>query len=162
MANRKLTTSFFERKAKLIAKDLVGMLLCVPSINGIVKVVILETGAYEGGNKTASRKGMLYSHGTIFIMPFRGNNFLNITTDKSGIPSCVLIRKVSLQTQKREDKKLNGPGKLTKYLNIDMKYDGVLLGEEVWIEIPKVLLSSKGKRDNDRSENCLSYFEAKT
>ena len=55
---------------------------------------------------------MLYTPGTIFIMPFRGHYFLNMATDKKGKPSCVLIRQVSVN-----EKMLDGPGKVGGDLN---------------------------------------------
>lgn len=145
---------FFNRKSEEVAKDLLGRFLIRNTAKGTTAGRIIETGAYEGGKETPSREGMKYAPGSIFLMPFRGNYFLNIATDKENYPSCVEIRKVAFH-----NKVVKGPGATTNYLNIKKNLDGILLGEELQISEDKV--GEKIKKVKTGPENCLGYFSIK-
>src|SRR3990172_6883186 len=95
--------TFFNRDARTVAKDLLGRILVRESERGLTAGRIVETGAFEGDEGRKAREGMSYAPGTIYVMPFRGNYFLNIATGRKGEPSCVEIREVALH-----DRVLNG------------------------------------------------------
>jgi 3-methyladenine DNA glycosylase Mpg len=143
--------NFFARSSEEVAKDLLGRLIIRSTPTGTTSGRIIETGAYEGGSETPSRKGMKYSPGSIFLMPFRGNYFLNISTDRKDYASCVEIRKVDFN-----DRVVGGSGAVSSYLNIKKNLDGVLLGEELQISDDKT--AGKIKKIKEGSDNCLGYF----
>ena len=145
---------FFGKTSEEVAKDLLGRLLVRNTENGTTAGEIIETGAYEEGKEIPSREGMKYAPGTIFLMPFRGYQLLNISTDKENYPSCVEIRRVRFH-----DKTIKGPGSITNF--IDAKdLDGVVLGNELEIsrDQPTDLIIRKEKGSAD---NCLGYFSIK-
>jgi len=146
---------FFDRSSDKVAKDLLGRFIVRDTGNGILSAKIIETGAYEGGKETPSRKGMKYSSGRIFLMPFRGSKLLNITTDKPGYPSCVEIRKLIF-----DDEIINGSGSVSKFLKISDDLEGTLLGKELQISNKKIR-KSEFLRSYSDGDNCLGYFSLK-
>ena len=161
-----LKPSFFARPALKVAEDLVRCTLVAQQGNNFIFTDIYETGAYEGGKITARREGMNDGPGTIFLMPYRGNLFLNIATGNNGIASCVQIRGL-IATVKSKRLELLGPGKLTKHLGISREIDSQPLGEKsnLWILPYKgypgvgfVMSDPKKVKDKGMSENCLAYF----
>lgn len=145
---------FFGREPVEVAKDLLGRQLVRESEIGVTSGQIVQVGAYEEGNITPSREGMLYAPGTLFLMPFRGSELLNIATDRKGYPSCVEIRAVAFH-----DGVIEGSGKITDFLDLN-GLDGMLLGEQLKIT-GKAVDPSQIKRIRDGSENCLGYFLVK-
>lgn len=144
--------AFFGRKSEEVAKDMLGRFL-VRNIEGREIVAqVIETGAYEKGKEIASRNGMKYAPGTIFLMPFRGHYFFNVATDKPGFPSCVEIRKVL--TDQRE---IGGAAAVTKFLKMPQTLDGVLLENEMQI-IGEPADASRISTETIGSDNCLGYF----
>ena len=55
---------------------------------------------------------MRLAPGQIGLMSFRGSNFINIGTERPGVPSCVLIRAVRIG-----EELYDGPGKVGEALN---------------------------------------------
>jgi len=144
---------FFSRDARTVAKDLLGRLLVRASDEGITAGKIIETGAFENDEGRSSRKGMLYAPGTIYIMPFRGNYFLNIATGRKDEASCVLIRDVALH-----DGALGGPGRVGKYFGVEY-LDGMLMGDVLRIDEGEPVSTSRIQRVIDgTSENCLGNY----
>ncbi len=145
---------FFSRDAVEVAVDLLGRQLSRESEIGVTSGQIVQVGAYEGGNITPSREGMLYAPGTLFLMPYRGSELLNIATDRRAYPSCVEIRAVAFH-----DGVVEGAGKITDFLDLN-GLDGMLLGEHLKIN-GKAADPSQAKRIRDGSDNCLGYFSIK-
>src|SRR3990172_4943222 len=141
--------TFFGRKSDIVARELLGKKLSRVTKDGEITGTIAETGAYESGNITNSREGMLYAPGALFLMPFRGYRLLNIATDRKGFPSCVEIRKLWIPEQE-----LDGPGAISKYL----KLEGFLLGKEVKVRERSYSENFKVTKVESKSENCLGYF----
>ena len=120
-----------------MARDLVGKVL-VHRVDGVEhRLRITETEAYCGESDTAchAHKGktrrtevMYREAGTIYIYLCYGVHWmLNIVTGEKDQPEAVLIRAC--------EGKQNGPGKLTKALQITGALNrGSILGEELWIE----------------------------
>lgn len=168
-----LDKDFYLRKTVTVAKDLLGKYL-LRNYNGqLIGGKIVETEAYLGlndkaahsyGGKITNRVKPLYGEaGGIYVYMIYGMYYcLNITTEETGTPECVLIRAIepliglnnmSLNRFKKEysnlkerDKKnlTSGPGKLCMALNIDSSLNNKMLGEELLIvdydkEIEKLL-----------------------
>ena len=129
----KLTYEFYHRPCLEVARDLVGKVL----VHRDLRLRITETEAYCGESDTAchAHKGrtkrtevMYTAAGTIYIYLCYGVHWmLNIVTGEENEPEAVLIRAC--------EGRANGPGKLTKALNItgDLNRSSIL-GDELWIE----------------------------
>lgn len=129
--------NLYQMSADKLAPRLLGMYLC-RNINGkILKLEITETEAYCGESDTAchAHKGktprtkIMYEEGgkAYVYLCYGIHNLLNIVCEKEGVPHAVLIRGVN---------GFEGPGKLTKALNIDRTLNGedLLLSEKLWLE----------------------------
>lgn len=149
---------FYEQSALTVASELLGKYL-VRNINGH-KIVskIVETEAYCGpddkachahnNRRTRRTETMFMSGGHAYVYLIYGlNHCLNIVTEKKDVPHAVLIRSVEpvegLDLIKKNRPLIknihdltNGPGKLTKALNIDMNLNGydIIKGTELYIE----------------------------
>ena len=133
----KLPYEFYHRPCLDVARDLVGKVL-VHRVDGEeLRLRITETEAYCGESDTAchASKGrtkrtevMYMAAGTIYIYLCYGVHWmLNIVTGEENQPEAVLIRAC--------EGNANGPGKLTKALNITGELNrGSILGDELWIE----------------------------
>lgn len=148
-----LNKEFFKRDTLSVAKDLLGKII-VKNDNGIIyKAKIVETEAYLGvddraahtfGDRKTERNKIMYADaGTVYVYQTYGIHFmLNFVTQDKNIPEAVLIRaieplnqfdKISLNrfgkiynelTSYQKKNITNGPGKLTKALNIDKDLNG--------------------------------------
>ena len=142
---------FFERKADVVAKDLLGRVLMT---NKGFTGQIVQTSAYEDDNDTPTRQGMLYVPGTIFLMRYRGSEMFNIATDGEGFPSCVEIRQLA-----SPDGRITGSGKITKYLGLNGT-DGMPLKDLVQI-LGEPVGSSRILREEGSAENCIGVYSIK-
>lgn len=126
---RRLDRDFFIRPTLEVSKDLIGKVLMFKEIPS----VIVETEAYVGSEDAAchAAKGMTKRNeamfkigGYTYVYFIYGMYYcLNIVTEYEGFPAAVLIRGVKLLNQ--APVKLNGPGKLCKYLGIDLVYNKI-------------------------------------
>ena len=136
--NVRLDRPFFERECPTVAEELAGKLLvCRQADGSLQKLRISETEAYCGETDTAchahkgktARTEVLYRQaGTVYVYLCYGVHWLlNIVTGKEGDPQAVLIR--ACETAE-------GPGRLTKRLGIDKRFNrqSVLTSTELWIE----------------------------
>lgn len=142
----RLTKEFFTQNALELAPMLIGKLLCRKMDKGIIKLRITETESYYGTEDTAchAHKGKtertepMFSEGgiTYIYLCYGIYNMLNIVSGEKDNPEAVLIRGVQL---------FNGPGKLTKALNItkDLNKIDLCLSDELWIEDDGVILAYK-------------------
>ena len=146
---------FFRRSAEEVAKDLLGRYLVRETKDLSLVGRIIQTGAYEEGTETPSREGMLYTPGTIFVMPFRGSHFLNIATDRSREPSCVLVRRVVLSKGV-----VYGPGKVGDFFEIE-DLDGLLFEDEFQLLGDPVDPRKIKRQTRGISDNCLGYYSLK-
>lgn len=132
-----LRTPFFNRSAIVVAPELLGKFLVCKGKSGAETLMITEVEAYEGFKDLASHaaRGQTPRNAPMFGPPGRwyvylvyGNYFmLNIVTGAAGYPAAVLIRGVA---------GINGPGRLTKRLAIDKKFNGLpaTLSTGLWLE----------------------------
>lgn len=137
-----LGKAFFDRPTPSVAKGLIGKRLCRRLEKGkIIRAVICETEAYDGFEDRASHahKGVTPRNVIMFGPPGHAYIYLcygvhwllNITTREKGYPAAVLIR----GTEEAE-----GPGRVTKYFQIDRAFNGLLLTRTrgLWIEDPAI------------------------
>lgn len=120
---------FFTQPALKVARGLLGKYLVRKVGNKIIYAKIIEVEAYSGPKDLAShaskgktkRNEIMFGEAGYFYVYFvYGMYFmLNVVTGKKGYPAAVLIRGVEV-----DDKKINGPAKLTKFLKIDKKING--------------------------------------
>lgn len=128
-----LDDEFFRRDCPVVARELVGKLLCTDT----VRLRISETEAYCGEDDTAchahrgrtARTEVFYADGgTIYVYLCYGLHWmLNIVTGQKEQPQAVLIRACV---------EAAGPAKLTKKLGIDKRLNGksIFSNSEVRIE----------------------------
>ncbi|MBQ8623308.1 MAG: DNA-3-methyladenine glycosylase [Oscillospiraceae bacterium] len=133
----RLDKAYFARPALDLAPDLIGKLLCRRLGDEVIKLRITETECYFGEEDTAchAHKGrtprteMLYREGghAYVYLCYGIHNLFNVITGEIDHPEGVLIRGVE---------GYNGPGKLTKALNITRELNGEDLTESdsLWLE----------------------------
>lgn len=135
--NKRMNQLFYNQSAIVLAPALLGKLLCRKIEGEPVKYRITETECYYGEEDTAchahkgktERTKILYEQGGIayVYLCYGIHSLLNVVTGEKGHPEAVLIRGVI---------GYNGPGKLTKMLEIDRNLNGLNLtnSEELWLE----------------------------
>lgn len=152
-----LTKKFFERSAIIVAEELIGKFLVTKNH----KYLITETEAYEGKDDLAShasrgktkRNGVMFGEaGKFYVYLVYGMHYmLNVVTGEVGHPGAVLIRGIvpseAAEIAFPASDGINGPGKITKILNIDTKFNEQRACREIglWLEdnsqkIPKKLI----------------------
>ena len=162
----KLPNTFYERTDVVkIARDLLGKSLCTRINRILTNGIIVETEAYSwkergchafNGRMTERNKIMFEKGGHAYVYLCYGiHNLFNVVTNKAGIADAVLIRAIEPvdglpEMTLRRGELLNprhltsGPGKLTKALGIDRRFNGkYLLNSEVWIEDVGETVSAK-------------------
>lgn len=145
---RIIDKKFFNQRAVYLAPQLLGKFLCRKINNKIIKSKIIEVEAYTGIEDTAChsskkksvRNSVMWEEGgTIYVFLCYGIHYLfNIVCGEKS-PEAVLIRGV-------EDAK--GPGKVTKYFNIDKSFNNtdIISFKEIWLEegeLPKNIKTSR-------------------
>ncbi len=162
----KLPESFYERTNVVkIARELLGKGLFT-SVNGLLTGgLIVETEAYSwkergshayGGRRTSRNDIMFEKGGYAYVYLCYGMHHLfNVVTNSADTADAVLIRALEpiegaqYMKERRGDLKnkfhlTSGPGKLTKAMGIDRKWNGkFLLDNEIWIEDVGKKLSGK-------------------
>jgi DNA-3-methyladenine glycosylase len=138
-----LTSDFFARDTHKVAQELLGKYLVHACEGTIYSARITDVEVYDGFEDKASHahKGMTPRNAVMFgksgiwyVYLCYGIHFmLNIVTREEGHPSAILIRGVS---------GIVGPGRVTRSLNIDMRYNHLPAQKRygLWIE--------------DRGEEC--------
>ncbi len=151
----KLKKDFFLRETDIVAKELLGKILCT-NINGVLTGgIIVETESYHGFNDPANhghkrrtkRNEIIFKEGGfVYIYLNYGIHYLlNISTFIKNFPSSVFIRAlkplygIEIMKKRRNvsDIKIltNGPGKLTKALGIDKSFNGEAIdSDRIFIE----------------------------
>ncbi|MBI3559286.1 DNA-3-methyladenine glycosylase [Candidatus Gottesmanbacteria bacterium] len=117
-----LPREFYARDTVQVARDLLGKYLVLKD----KKFVITETEAYCGEKDLAchgawrrkqSCENLWGQPGRLYIYLTYGLHYmLNISTEKENYPAAVLIRGLD---------KINGPGRVTKFLGINKSHDGL-------------------------------------
>jgi len=120
-----LNHDFFDRDVLKVAPELIGKIIIRKFSDGsMARFRITQTEAYRGEDDKAchANKGrtprteiMYHQPGTIYVYLIYGMYWmLNFVTEKQDIPQAVLIRAVE---------GYDGPGKLTKALQIDKTFN---------------------------------------
>lgn len=146
-----LDKDFFGFRSEVVARSLLGHLLCRETKEGRVSGIIIETEAYLSSNDSASHafRGITRRNATMFGPPGRayvyfvyGNYYcLNVVTGPEGLGEAVLIRAVEplsgldlMYKRRGYGKRItdltSGPGKLCRAFSIDHKLDGHDLQEK--------------------------------
>lgn len=153
-----LPVGFYTRPdVTLIARDLLGKLLCSYIDGETCRAVITETEAYAGetdrashawgGRRTARTEPMYARGGIAYVYLCYGiHHLFNVVTNREGVPHAVLLRAgrpldgLPAMRRRRRRKEadtalLSGPGKLAQALGITTALSGSsLLDGSVWIE----------------------------
>ncbi|MEH6941461.1 DNA-3-methyladenine glycosylase [Bacillus sp. JJ722] len=136
-----LPESFYEQPTLQLAKNLLGCLLVKESEDGITSGFIVETEAYLGpedrashsfNNRRTKRTEIMFSSpGHIYTYLMHTHCLVNVVCAPVETPNAILIRaiepftgkEIMLQRRGLQDlkKTTNGPGKLTKAMNITME-----------------------------------------
>ncbi|MBU6374585.1 MAG: DNA-3-methyladenine glycosylase [Bdellovibrionales bacterium] len=155
-----LDPSFFARNTVEVAQDLLGKVLLVraPRSGRFQSVRIVETEAYRAGDpashsakgKTSRASVMFGPPGHAYVYVIYGMYWmLNFVTEPEGDPGAVLIRAVEPLNSKFGRLKTNGPGKLTRALQVGKRDNGAALnGPRFWVrddgfEVSSVLCSGR-------------------
>lgn len=160
----KLKRNFYKKDAIILAKDLLGKVLVRPIDGKILRARIVETEAYTGGDDKAShtykgkrtkRTESMYMEGGHFYIYFvYGMYYMtNIVAGLENEGQGVLLRAIEPLSEidtfayNRFEKNYqelssyqkrnltNGPGKLSKALDITKKFDGLdLVQDQIFLE----------------------------
>jgi len=133
----RLQADFYMQHAPVLAPLLLGKVLCRKLADKILRYPITETESYVGSCDTAChaykgktpRNSVMYKQGGIsyIYLCYGIHNLFNVVTGCKDEAEAVLIRGVS---------GFNGPGKLTKAMQIDRSLNGIDLinSDELWLE----------------------------
>jgi DNA-3-methyladenine glycosylase len=147
---RQLTTSFFERDPREVARDLLGMVVVSTKGGHLTSGRIVETEAYLGtddpGSHAATR-GITPRNAVMFGPPghtyiyftYGNHHMLNVVCDTDGVAGAVLLRAlepldgIDIMSRRRGGRTgvelANGPGKLAQALGLDLSDNAARLGE---------------------------------
>jgi len=130
------------------ARNVLGKMLIVN--HGTVKIaaIISETEAYEGetdrashawnGRRTKRTETMYGKGGMAYVYLCYGmHKMMNIVTHEAGTPHAVLLRSAwVLQPGNPNPLAIQGPGRLTKTMGIQLQHNGadLMSGNEIWME----------------------------
>lgn len=147
MKSCKLNRKFFARSTLQVARELLGKFLVRKIGQRQIVAMITETEAYCGPNDLASHasrgrtprtKVMFGPPGRAYIYLIYGMyHCLNIVTEKEGYPAAVLIRAAIQDTKCQiQNTKLDGPGKICKYLAINrtLNNENLTTSRQLWLE----------------------------
>ena len=133
----KLEKNAYSMRATELAPYLLGKLLCRRTEGGVIKARICETECYFGEDDTAchahkgktQRTKTLYAEGGIayVYLCYGIHSLLNVVSGERDFPEAVLIRGVE---------GASGPGRVTKYMQIDRSFNETSFTDssELWIE----------------------------
>ena len=136
--SRPLDSSFFNRPAEEVARDLVGCQLVRRRGGRLTSYTISETEAYVGPQDLASHASrgrtmrtepMFGPPGTLYVYLVYGLHWmLNVVTGSVGYPAAVLLRGAG---------GITGPGRLTKALDVTGTLNGrsAALSSGLWFSI---------------------------
>jgi DNA-3-methyladenine glycosylase len=143
-----LPAAFYDRDPAVVARALLGAVLCMDDGSGVVSGRIVETEAYLGPHdpaahsvvgRTARTWHLFGPPGTAYVYFIYGMHWcVNAVAREEGWGSAALLRAIeplegidrmrARRPKARRDADLcNGPGKLCAALGIDRSHDGLLL-----------------------------------
>lgn len=139
--HKPLERTFYSRSTEKVARELLGKLLVRICDGSLLSGRIVETEAYLGKGDPGShafrgptpRSSTMYGEpGRAYVYFVYGNHcLLNVVTEPEGKPGAVLIRALEpaagievMRSRRKAKGLLNGPGKLTQAMSIDMSFNG--------------------------------------
>lgn len=133
---------FFQRDAKMVARDLIGMVLVHRIRDKEYRARIVESEAYAGTNDLASHSSKGRTKRTEVMFGPAGHAYVyliygmyemfNIVVGATGSGQAVLVRSAEPLDDWKAD--LSGPGKLTSAFRITRAYNGLdLTGERLFL-----------------------------
>jgi len=139
---RKLTQSFFRRRADDVARDLIGKILVRRLHGKLLRARVVETEAYLGPDDLASHasKGRTQRTEVLFGAPGRAYVYLiygmyemlNVVAGAAGQGQGVLFRSAAPLDDWKAN--LSGPGRLTRALQITRLQNGLnLTGTQLYL-----------------------------
>ncbi len=155
MNSKVLSKPFFERGAKIVAKELIGRRLVSRCGGHRAAGIIVEAEAYLPVNdpachgargKTKSNAVMFGPAGFAYVYSIHAGHCFNIVTGNVGEPEAVLIRAVEpqlgIKTLKRRRQNDNhrllttGPSRLCQAFGVNREQDGIDLTvrRKIWLE----------------------------
>jgi len=152
-----LTPDFFNRPTLEICPELLGKFLVRKKRGQVLCGLVTEVEAYVGmedkachaaKGKTERNKVMFEEAGLWYVYLVYGMYWmLNIVTESKDFPAAILIRAI-----KTDQAHLKGPGKLTKTLFIDKRFNGrrAQLETGLWFEDRGVRVSPKQIKQGKR------------
>jgi DNA-3-methyladenine glycosylase len=175
-----LKRNFYQQDTLKVAQDLPGCFLVRQIGKKVIRGMITETEAYIGEDDLAChasrgrtpRTEIMYGEaGHAYVYMIYGMyHCLNVVTEKKNFPAAVLIRGLKIigsptsKIPKSDFLKLNGPGKLCKFLKIDRKLNGLDLtrGGKLWVEkgirVKKSDIKSDKRIGIDYAKHCRHYL----
>ncbi|HEY4517540.1 MAG TPA: DNA-3-methyladenine glycosylase, partial [Candidatus Paceibacterota bacterium] len=158
-----LTPQFFNRTTTIVAQELLGKFLVRRIGKKTTALMITETEAYDGFLDKAShahrgqtpRNSIMFGEaGHIYAYFTYGMHWmLNIVTGPKNYPAAVLIRGgLKLGGAKFAQVKINGPGRVTKALQIDKRLNTLRASPEagLWFEDRGVKVNPKDIKKTPR------------
>lgn len=137
--------SFYHRRPDIVARDLLGSIVASKSKS----CIIVETEAYFGdcdpGSRASKYRGgrirnrLFGDPGMYLIYGMHGWLLTNIVAHGEGGGGAVLIR----SCLSSDGEIIEGPGKVSRFLEVSMDYDGVKVGDN---GSPRILCGYKPKR----------------
>ena len=136
-----LNKSFFNRQTLKVARELLGKFIVKKNKKEEISAMITEVEAYDGFEDGASHahKGKTDRNEIMFgdagywyvYLVYGMYNMLNIVTSKKNYPAAILIRGIECKGEK-----IDGPGKLTKFLKINKNFNKkkATRKTKLWIE----------------------------
>ncbi|MDR2432807.1 MAG: DNA-3-methyladenine glycosylase [Puniceicoccales bacterium] len=138
-----LSRDFYARDTLIVARELLGQVLCRSIGNVVLQGYIVETEAYTQEDPashafrgcTPRTEAMFQRPGTVYVYFIYGMyHCLNIVTDRENYGSAVLIRALEGINGLSGT---NGPGKLCRTMGVDLHCNGQDLTRRegnIWIE----------------------------
>jgi DNA-3-methyladenine glycosylase len=154
-----ISTNFFQQPTIELAQNLIGQYLVHQHPQGLLVVKIIETEAYMGaddraahsfGNRRTKRTEVMFGEpGHVYTYQMHTHTLMNVVSGPVGKPEAILLRAGEpivghdLMQQFRGSNAMknwtNGPGKLSKALDVSMSYYG-----HHWTEEPLFIAPGPG------------------
>jgi len=158
----KLPKDFYLRSSIIVAKELLGKILVRKKGRKVYSGIIVETEAYTGRNdpaahsfsgKTNRNEVMFNEGGACYVYFTYGSHYcVNVVTEAKDIPHAVLLRGIEpiegigfMLKNRNTDNQYNltnGPGKLTKAMEIDFSLNGESLEDD------KIFIAEASAKNN--------------
>ncbi|WP_238473781.1 DNA-3-methyladenine glycosylase [Paenisporosarcina cavernae] len=139
-----LSREFYQKPTLELSSNLIGTYLVHEHSSGTLAVKIVEVEAYLGavdraahsfGNRRTKRTEVMFGGaGSVYMYQMHRQVLMNVVSGPEGTPEAILIRAgepilgESLMQEFRDGRKklewTNGPGKLSKALDVSMEYYG--------------------------------------